>query len=112
MAASNEAKVFNALSYIGPLFLIGLLAKPNGANVRFHANQGLLLFVAELLLAIVLKLVGLVLNLIPVLGPVLMGIIWLVFAVICLLFILYGIRNALADENKELPYFGHLEFIH
>ena len=112
MGNSSDSKIFNTLSYVGPLFIIGILAKPGDSDVRFHANQGLVLFLAEIVCSIALALIGLILGFIPVLGVILTWIISLAVAVIMLLVILYGIRNALAGNRKELPYIGHLEFIH
>ena len=109
---NNETKVYNVLSYIGPLFIIGLLVKPSDSSVRFHANQGLVLFLAELVLSIVLKLLELVLGLIPILGGIIIALLSLAVGIVALLFVIYGIRNALADTNRELPYIGHFEFIH
>lgn len=112
MGNSGDSKAFNVLSYIGPLFVVSLLAKPGDSDARFHANQGLVLFLAEIACSIILALLGLVLGFIPVLGAILTWIVSLAVAVIVLLFILYGIRNALSGSRKELPYIGHLEFIH
>ena len=92
MGNSGDSKAFNVLSYIGPLFIV--------------------LFLAEIACSIVLALLGLVLGFIPVLGAILTWIVSLAVAAIVLLFILYGIRNALSGSRKELPYIGHLEFIH
>jgi len=109
---TNETKVYNVLSYIGPLFIVGLLAKPGNSSVRFHANQGLVLFLAEIVCSIVLSLLGLVLGLIPILGVILTSLLSLAVGLVTLLFMIYGIRNALVGADKELPYIGHLEFIH
>ena len=46
---NTDNKVYNVLSYIGPLFIVGLLLKPKNVSVRFHANQGLVLFLAEII---------------------------------------------------------------
>lgn len=46
----TDNKVMAVLAYIGILFLIPLLAAPNSRFARFHANQGLVLFLAEVVL--------------------------------------------------------------
>ena len=59
-----DNKVMAVLAYIGILFLIPLLAAPNSRFARFHTNQGLVLFLAE----VVLGTAGGVLGLIPFVG--------------------------------------------
>ena len=109
---NTDTKVFNAISYVGPLFIIGLLAKPHNGSVRFHSNQGLVLFLAEIICSVVLYLLSLVLGLIPVLGAIIISLLSLCVGLITLLLMIYGIRNALSGKEKELPYIGQFEFIH
>ena len=79
--------ILAALSYINVLCLIPLLLKPNDEYVRFHAKQGLLLFVVEI--------VGLVLTLIPVLGQLL----FISFVIVSLI----GVYKALQGEKWRIP---------
>ncbi len=58
MANSSNEKVFNVLAYIGILFLVGLIADGQNPKVRFHVNQGLVLFLSELILGIVCSIIG------------------------------------------------------
>ena len=107
----NAKKIYKVLCYIGPLFLIGLIAKPRSRSVRYHANQGLILFLADIITSIVLALIDLVLGLIPVVGALLSGLLSLIVGVVLILFMIYGIRNALTGQEKPLPYIGHMQFI-
>ena len=50
----NQNKVMAVLAYIGILVLVPLLAAPNSKYARYHANQGLLLFIAEICLGVVM----------------------------------------------------------
>ena len=56
---SND-KVFGILSYIGILWIVGLAAGKT-PFAKFHANQGLVLFLAE----IVIGIAGGILSVIP-----------------------------------------------
>ncbi len=47
---SGEDKVMGVLAYLGILVLIPLLAKRDSEFVQFHAKQGLVLFIAEVIL--------------------------------------------------------------
>jgi len=47
---SSEDKLMGVLAYLGILVLIPLLTKKDSAFVQFHAKQGLVLFIAEVIL--------------------------------------------------------------
>jgi uncharacterized membrane protein len=101
----SKNKIFNILSYIPPLFFIGLLTEgKNDADLRFHANQGLVLSIAM----IGLMILG------AILSPFTFGII-LIFTGIAQfvvgIFCIIGIVNAVKGEQKELPLFGKFKII-
>ena len=50
----NQNKVMAVLAYIGILVLVPLLAAPNSKYARYHSNQGLMLFIAEICLGVVI----------------------------------------------------------
>ena len=97
----NQNKVMAVLAYIGILVLVPLLAAPNSKYARYHANQGLILFIAELCLGVVMGF----LTWIPIFGiiiAVLGGLVYLLFFV----FMIMGIVNACQGKAKRLPIFG------
>ena len=96
-------KLLAAISYIGILFLVPLLAAKDDAFARFHANQGLVLFIANIAAAIA----GLILGFIPVIGVI---VAWIIRIALFVLMIL-GIINALKGEMKPLPFIGGIEII-
>jgi len=49
----EDGKVFAAIGYLGILFLVPLLAKPENKYCRAHAKQGLVLFVAWVICAVI-----------------------------------------------------------
>lgn len=49
-SSSGDDKLMAALSYLGILVLIPLLMKKESSFVQFHAKQGLVLFIAEVIL--------------------------------------------------------------
>jgi len=90
----DDNKVIAILSYIGVLCLIPLLMKKDDKFVFFHAKQGLVLFIVEIITYFVLM--------IPILGWIIAPIaslIWLTLSII-------GIVNVLGGEMKELPILG------
>ena len=94
-------KLLAAISYIGILFLVPLLAAKDDAFARYHANQGLVLFIANIAAAIA----GFILGFIPVIGII---VAWIIRIALFVLMIL-GIINALKGEMKPLPLIGGIE---
>ena len=99
----TKEKVLSILSYVGPLFLIALLVEKDNADVKFHVNQGAVLFVVDLICLVA----GWVLGLIPFVG-------WIVSTVLglaILVLMVIGIIHAWKEENKELPIIGGVSII-
>ena len=97
MANSSNEKVFNVLAYIGILFLVGLIADGQNPKVRFHVNQGLVLFLSELILGIVCSIIG-VIPIVGIIGSILSGVI----GIIGIVFMIIGIVHAANDEEFPL----------
>ncbi len=92
-------KIMSVLAYI--IFLIPLLVAKESPYAKFHTNQGLVLFLA----AIVVSLVG---GIIPILG-------WfLILPVGCIIVAVLGvigIINAFTGKAKELPIIGKIKIL-
>ena len=94
-------KVWAALSYVGILFILPLLV--NGGQSRYakyHANQGFILFLSN----IVVGIASAILGKIPVLGAVLSALLSLA----SLALMIIGIINAANGKAKQLPLIGGL----
>ena len=94
-------KVWAALSYVGILFILPLLV--NGGQSRYakyHANQGFILFLAN----IVVGIASAILGKIRVLGAVLSALLSLA----SLALMIIGIINAANGKAKQLPLIGGL----
>lgn len=96
-------KVFAILSYIGILFVVGLIAAPKSKFARFHANQGIVLFIIEIVLGIVSGIVSFI--------PVVSGIVSAVVGIISLVYMVIGIYNSASGKAKELPVIGGISII-
>ena len=90
MEDSND-KLFGILSYIGILWLVGLLAGKT-EFAKFHANQGLILWLA-----------GIVCGIVPIIG-------W-ICEIAVFVFAIMGIINAANGEMKELPVIGKFRLL-
>ena len=99
-------KVMGILAYIGILCLVPLISAKESPFAKYHANQGLVLFLTEVAFWIVLTL----LSLFPYVGfifswlflPLYLGILALV---------VYGIINAAAGKCVPLPVIGGIKLI-
>ncbi len=87
---AQENKAIALLSYISILFLIPLLSKKDSPFCQFHAKQGLVLFIIEI--------VGWFLT--PFFG---LGVL---VNLVALILMIMGIINVLNGETKKLPLIG------
>ncbi len=95
----EKNKVFGVLAYIGILFLVPLLAAPESKFAKFHANQGLTLFIVEVGLSMI--------AIIPILG----WLVWFFGSIACLVLAIMGIINAAGGKMEKLPLIGNFELI-
>ncbi|OIO41478.1 hypothetical protein AUJ10_00625 [Candidatus Pacearchaeota archaeon CG1_02_31_27] len=89
------------LSYIGILVLIPLLVikvKDRNDFIRFHLSQGLTLFIIEVAIAVVQR----ILAAIPFIGWILASLISLLWVII-LIIVIIAIIKAVQNEKWEIP---------
>lgn len=93
------------LCYLGPLCLVPLLFREKNPYLRYHANQGLVLFLLELLTCLVVGVACAVDPLLPSVTPLLAaGSELMALFSLCLAGI--GVANAASGRAKELPVIG------
>lgn len=105
-----DNKVLAAIGYLGFLFLVPLLAAPNSKYARFHANQGLVLFIFMAAYAIIVSILSFILGFIPVIGWIIRMVLWLLYLVFVALMVL-GIVNAATGKAKQLPVIGSITIL-
>ncbi len=108
----DQNKIMGILSYFGILVLIPIFAAKESPFARFHANQGLVLLVAGILVGMATSLVGMLFGLIHIdVLTVLWNIVsWLIRVAMFALMIL-GIVNAASGKAKELPLVGNFRIL-
>lgn len=94
----EKNKVIAGLAYI--IFFLPLIVCPDSAFGRFHANQGLLLFIFGVAGSTIL-------GLIPIIGWILLPILGILTLVIGIM----GLVNGLNGKAKELPLIGKFRII-
>lgn len=95
-AAEKKIDAMALISYLGILCLVPYLAQEKDEFVRFHAKQGLVLFIGEVASWMLLA--------IPFLGffaANILSLVWIVFSVL-------GIVNVIGNKKEKLPVIGDL----
>ncbi|MBQ8396602.1 MAG: zinc-ribbon domain-containing protein [Clostridia bacterium] len=92
----QDNKLMAILAYLGWLILIPILVTPakDSPFVRFHVNQGLILFIASFISGL--------------LSVVCIGVI---LEIICFVLMIIGIVNAANGQAKELPIIGKFRIL-
>lgn len=118
----EENKWISLLSYLGPLVFIPMFVKKHSKFARYHANQGLVLFITEGVYSIA---TGIIMALLRAAFPVrLIGFTWsrgfvynsinTIFSLASLVFVLLavlGIINVVKGKAKDLPVIGKIRLI-
>ena len=101
---AQQNKVMAVLAYIGILVLVPILAAPNSKFARFHANQGLVLFICEIIVLIAVGILDVIFASLDlwIIGSILWWIAWISFLVLAIL----GIVNAAKGKTEKLPVIG------
>lgn len=118
-APADNTKAFIILSYIGILWLVGLLVDRDNPRVRFHVNQGIILTIFQIAVNVSFSITKSIINIIFIqsfskvlivsqLGILANGIISLTGTCLCLVFMIIGILNAAQDRDEPLPIIGTL----
>lgn len=97
---NSTVKVITILDYIGILWILGLFVEKDNPAVKFHTNQGLTLFLLE----IVVSVASVILAFIPFIGGLIGGLL----GIACFVFMILGIVNAAQGQCKPLPIIGGL----
>lgn len=105
----EQNKIMAVLAYLGILVLVPLLAAKDSPYARFHANQGLVLLIASVILNIAVRIVKLML--LAIFRSFLATILLNIANVSVLVFVIMGIVNAVQGEEKELPLIGHYRIL-
>jgi len=90
----SKNKLMAVLAYIGPLVLLPILCARNSKFARFHANQGLVLFLLGIVCWLLddVKLIGWIFDICAA-----------VVAILCVVGIIYAVQG----KAKELPVVGN-----
>ncbi|TCL61132.1 putative membrane protein [Kineothrix alysoides] len=98
----NTNKVYAVLAYLGILVLIPLFVSPKSEFARFHANQGLVLLLTNILFGVFKLIIG---------GSILLNLVYFVISMTFFVFSILGIIAAAKGEKKPLPIIGGIQIL-
>lgn len=106
-----DNKVMAVLAYFGLLVLIPILAAKESRFVRYHANQGLVLFITAFAYGIAVAILSAIVTMISWQAGLLVGgILWVGYIAI-FVFLILGIVNAAGGKMKPLPLIGGITIL-
>ena len=104
---AGQNKGMAVVAYI--LFIVPLItgAYRKSPFVKYHTNQGTVLFIAFVAMCIVLTILELILRFLWILWALL----WPLIAIVILVLLIIGVIHALGGRMKPLPIFGKFTII-
>ncbi len=108
---AEKNKMFGILAYLGILCLVPILAAKDSPFAKYHANQGLVLFIAWIVLAVAVNIIDAILStILPASLGFIASILSLAYLGILILVVL-GIINAAAGKCVPLPVIGGIKLL-
>ncbi len=102
----ERGRLLAAVSYLPALAVVGLLGLPGNRYVAFHARQGLLLFLVELVVWAALAIVHGSIGRIPILGFLIDVLLDFGCWMALLAATVYGVIKGASGEMTRLPLLG------
>jgi uncharacterized membrane protein len=104
---TSDGKVMSIIAYLGILCFIPLFTSRDNKFVMYHTEQGLALFIAWVIVAIVLSFLDPILYKIIPMGYMCGGsLIYSLIRLFLFVLMILGIINAAGGKVKELPVIG------
>ncbi len=110
----EKNRVFGGLSYLWLLFILPLFACPQSRFAKFHANQGLVLFIIEAVINLIFGVVIKFVKIVPILGGVAAGILGLIqgiIGIVVLVLAIYCLVRAFDGKADEISVIGSIRII-
>lgn len=106
----DKNKVFGILAYLGIFCLVPIIVAKDSPFAKYHANQGLVLFLAEIALSVALSIFSIIIYSILPFAHVLTSILELLYLAPLVLLIM-GILNAAQGKCVPLPIIGGIKLL-
>jgi uncharacterized membrane protein len=102
----ESGRLLAAVAYLPGLCFIGLLGAPENRYVGFHARQGFLLFLLEVVACIAIAIYEASVGRIPILGFLIGALVRFVLGFAFLGATIYGVVKGASGEMARIPYLG------
>ena len=102
----STGRLLASVAYLPGLCFVGLLGAPQNRYVGFHARQGFLLFLVEIVAWLAIAIYDSSLGRIPVLGFLVGAVIKFVVGMGLLTMTVYGVIKGAGGELARIPYLG------
>lgn len=106
--SENIAAALAYFTFVPAILFLSIDPYKKNQFVRYHSIQCLLVWAAAMLAVIVLKLVGLILFLIPVVGPLLVVLTWVTACLGAVLMWLVLVVKAFQGDAFQVPVLGSI----
>lgn len=108
---AEKNKIFGILAYLGILCLVPILAAKDSPFAKYHGNQGLVLFIVWIVMAVAINIIDIILlTILPSGLGFIVSILGLAYLGLLILAVL-GIINAAAGKCVPLPLIGGIKLI-
>lgn len=106
----RKNKAMACLSYWGLLLLVPIFAAKDSPYARYHANQGLLLFLVNIAYGIVSSIINSIVGWIPVVRGIVSGILTL-GSIAIFVYVIVRTVEASRGKAKDIPIIGKFRLI-
>ncbi len=107
----SENKGISAFAYFGLLFILPYFAASDSPFARFHANQGIVLFINQLIMCVFILISHILSSVLPSIFPIVRTLLLFVLYGFSIFYIIYGVVNTLKGKAKELPFIGQMRVL-
>ena len=107
----KDNKGISCFAYFGFLFVMPLFGASDSQFALFHANQGIVLVINELIFSILIFVAHLLSPLMPGVFPIVRTILWFALSFCMIFYTAYGVINTLKGKAKELPIIGSISIL-
>jgi uncharacterized membrane protein len=101
-----ENKGISCFAYFGFMFIMPLWAASDSPFAQFHANQGKILAINELVMCVMIFLSHILVPFAPSIFRILRTILCFVLISAIFFYVIYGVSNTMRGKAKELPLIG------
>ncbi len=105
-ADTEKNRALGIISYIGILFIVPILMSTKSKFARYHANQGLVIFLATVILGLICG----VISTIPFMGMI-GELLSSILSLVAFVYEILGIVSAAKGEMKDLPVVGKFKIL-